>query len=55
MFDTKTSIEKVTEPVVIDDDKVKSTVAVSTKNAPVKAGGKSKTLETFDDGWNSVK
>jgi len=56
MFDTKakSSIEVVEESIV-NDDKVKSTVVVETKNAPVKLGGKPKGLQTFDEGFDSVK
>jgi len=56
MFNTKpkSPTEVVKEPVV-DEGKVKATVAVETKNTPVKLGGKPKGLETFDEGWDSFK
>lgn len=56
MFDVKAkpSAEVVEEPVV-NDEKVKSTVVVETKNAPVKLGGKPKGPQTFDEGFDSVK
>lgn len=52
MFEKAKKVEKVIEEPV-DKDKVLPTIAVETKNTPVKTGGKPKGLQTFDDGWNS--
>lgn len=54
MFNTKAKPVEVAEKPV-DEGKVKATVAVETKNTPVKLGGKPKGLETFDQGWDSYK
>jgi len=53
MFEVKTKPDS--KKSVIDESKVSATVAVETKNNPVRVGGKPKGLQTFDEGWDSYK
>lgn len=47
--------EVTKEENAIDEDKIKSTLAVKSKSTPVKLGGKPKDMDTFEEGFNSFK